>query len=263
MGASANMAETESDVTPHPGEGAPAATFMGLMMTEREFEAKAKSYFNRFDTDGSKHINSAAELNQLVTNLTFYLKIPKYCNNGGAALIEAAIKSKGDLDKNPITDVDFIAWFKEEFLSNSEGVAIHQGHGIEEHLKICCITWNVGNAMPEHDLTPFFAKGGEDYDIIAVGGQEAQYDQKVPAEATPIAAEATYMNGSKRKLHHWFGCLQTHLGDEWQPVESVELLEMRLIVFARKNKKVVVKDIESATEATGLMHIVGNKGGLL
>jgi len=72
------------------------------------------------------------------------------------------------------------------------------------------------------------------------------------------------MSGRKHQAwYHWFGVIQTHLGDAYVPVESSELLQMRLIVFAKKDIQKDIDEIETTTEATGLGGVVGNKGGLV
>jgi len=63
--------------------------------------------------------------------------------------------------------------------------------------------------------------------------------------------------------YHWFGVIATHLGPDYEAVEAAELMQMRLIVFAKKSLRGEIKDIETAVEATGILHVVGNKGGLV
>ncbi len=46
--------------------------------------------------------------------------------------------------------------------------------------------------------------------------------------------------------------IAAHLGDGWLLVECVELLEMRLIVFARQSLQADISNIATAVEATGL-----------
>ena len=107
-------------------------------------------------------------------------------------------------------------------------------------------------------------QGGDGYDIIAFGCQETDYAQKVPEGWTEVAKDGAYASGRAHKdWYHWFGVISTHLGDGYVPVESAELLEMRLIVFVKKSLQNKVSDIETATEATGLAGVVGNKGGLV
>ena len=145
--------------------------------------------------------------------------------------------------------------------------------------------------MPVHDLTPFVEavklsnripkadvcrlltrmllmynnpQGGGGHDIIAFGCQETDYDQTVPEGWTQVAKDGAFMSGRKESAwYHWFGVIQTHLGDDYAPVESAVLLQMRLIVFAKTSIKSEIDDIDTATEGTGLGGVVGNKGGLV
>lgn len=62
--------------------------------------------------------------------------------------------------------------------------------GTRLRLRVC--TWNVGNAPPPADLSAWLGTGAEDYDIIAVGAQEANFGiEKVqsPASAVSPASE--------------------------------------------------------------------------
>merc|ERR1711871_816727 len=124
--------------------------YKGLQnVSERTYTAMANSFFNRFDADGSNTINSVGEFRQLVTNLVFHLKIPNFVGEGGATLIAEAVASR-NVDKEPISKPDFVDWFRATFLADNDGGGpVTTG----ESLKLLCTTWNVGNAMPVHDLT--------------------------------------------------------------------------------------------------------------
>lgn len=137
-------------------------------------------------------------------------------------------------------------------------------------LKIGVFTWNVGNKMMDEDVSEFVAKGGGDYDILAFGCQECEYSGgfpiKVPFTSGISTEEPEYLTTSKKgtgKWHHFFAVVNSHLGAEWAPVESENLLEMRLIVFARKRHAGAIRNTKVSTEATGLLGLVGNKGGII
>ena len=73
-------------------------------------------------------------------------------------------------------------------------------------------------------------KGGGTFDLIVVGAQECAYSAKLkPTDY------ARFLTGKTEKLHNWFGQLHDHLGEQFIPVGCRELMEMRLIVFARQN----------------------------
>ena len=133
-------------------------------------------------------------------------------------------------------------------------------------LRVGIVTWNVGNYQMLHDLTPFCPAGAPDHDIFAFGAQECEYSVKINPEEAAVCVDGPtngYMSEDPGgSWHHWWACIQTHLGDEWAPVDSESLLEMRLIVFARCCLRPAITEIEHAFEATGLLGVVGNKGGI-
>lgn len=57
-------------------------------------------------------------------------------------------------------------------------------------MKLLVCTWNLGNAEPPRDLSPWIPTGGGDYDVIVVGVQEAKYKPKAPGSATAAGAES-------------------------------------------------------------------------
>jgi len=150
--------------------------------------------------------------------------------------------------------------------SDEESVSpVSPGRVVLAKPRIGVVTWNVGNhAMDATNMSPFVEPGAPDLDIIAFGAQECEYSEK-KAEYPTGSEEPTFINGveSGTKWHHWFGVIQAHLGQEWAPVQAASLLEMRLIVFARKTHAQDIKVVEYASEATGLLGLVGNKGGLI
>ena len=68
-------------------------------------------------------------------------------------------------------------------------------------------------------------------DIIAVGTQECEYS----AKSTKPTDTARFLTGATQRLHNWWGQVLDHIGEEWVPVACQQLLEMKLIVFARQN----------------------------
>ena len=84
-------------------------------------------------------------------------------------------------------------------------------------------------------------------------------------------AAAGYYSSAKvaaelKSRRHWFGVVAAAMGPEYVPVQTATLLQMRLIVFARR-VSVMEKDLITNTrvgyQATGLLNAVGNKGGLM
>ena len=61
------------------------------------------------------------------------------------------------------------------------------------------------------------------------------------------------MDGRTRQLFDFHGALQSWLGEYYLPVETVKLLEMRLIVFTHRNLKGHISTVDVKDEATGLV----------
>ena len=103
-------------------------------------------------------------------------------------------------------------------------------------------------------------RDGGDNDVIAMGMQECTYTSHKESKAVK---KAQYFGGTERSVHNFFGALVEHLGDQWEPLESAEAWEMRLIVFVRKKHRDQIHDVAYKTENTGIAGVVPNKGGLV
>eukprot|EP00455_Lapot_gusevi_P051406 TRINITY_DN7650_c0_g1_i2.p1 TRINITY_DN7650_c0_g1~~TRINITY_DN7650_c0_g1_i2.p1 ORF type:complete len:636 (-),score=195.09 TRINITY_DN7650_c0_g1_i2:4-1911(-) len=114
-----------------------------------------------------------------------------------------------------------------------------------EVISVTSCSWNVGNAPPPEDLSLWIPKEG--YRIIAIGVQECKYDPR-PPHATCAA--------------DWKACLAQHLPN-YELVAESNLWEMRLSVFVEKNYFQFISNIEFTSEATGVAHVLGNKGGVV
>ena len=58
-------------------------------------------------------------------------------------------------------------------------------------IKVLVGTWNVGNAMPPSDLDPWVPLGGGDFDVIALGVQESNYEAGGIGEITRFVRSLT------------------------------------------------------------------------
>eukprot|EP00949_MAST-11_sp_MAST-11-sp1_P004192 g4192.t1 len=144
------------------------------------------------------------------------------------------------------------------------------GQNSAEKVSVYIATWNVGNAEPSWDeiqqhLLPQFedpdtgALLGSCPGIIVIGTQECKYEVKSKATSGSSGKSAPT---KVEKANHWDGMLQSLLSRHYYLVQKISLLEMRLNVFALKKLSNLVSDVHSSTEATGLGHVYGNKGGL-
>ena len=112
------------------------------------------------------------------------------------------------------------------------------------------MSWNVGNAVPPVDISDLFLP---DQDIYVVGCQECEY--KVPI-------------GFNSVEHHWFSLVQSTVekinsSTPYAVLASRSLWQMRLIVIIKAIHAPHISHIHIDTEATGIAHVVSNKGGIL
>ncbi|KDO29986.1 hypothetical protein SPRG_05175 [Saprolegnia parasitica CBS 223.65] len=146
-------------------------------------------------------------------------------------------------------------------------------------------------------LHAWIPQHGGDFDVIAIGLQESSFKKHAsshevlektesiedddeddddataaadaaPAEQAEVPVERTEppvlvkSASSKRSLlphYAFFQQLEDHVGASYTVAGSIELMEIRLIVFVHTRNKCT--DVEKTTEATGVGNVIGNKGG--
>jgi len=154
---------------------------------------------------------------------------------------------------------------------------------VPDLLDIGIVTWNVGNEQPfvektvKDSLTDLIPRA---YDVFAIGVQECTYstnkddaaarDDDEDDRPEPKAEEPPQPSSGRKGKPA--GDLTTHAFEKiiidhaealgMVKVESATLLQMRLIVFVRKTIKYMVGEVKVAREATGLLSLIGNKGGI-
>jgi hypothetical protein len=115
-------------------------------------------------------------------------------------------------------------------------------------LNVLICSWNVGNAEPKaEEISKYWINPTDDTDLVAVGVQECAYKAA---------------NGEKQDPH-FDNIVAQSCGPDFYEVSTHHLWEMRLYVFARKKHQSFILNVEVANEATGIAHILGNKGGLI
>jgi len=115
-------------------------------------------------------------------------------------------------------------------------------------LNVLVCSWNVGNEEPkEEELRQYLITPTDDTDIVAVGVQECAYKAA---------------NGEKQDPH-FDNIVKACCGAGFYKVSCHHLWEMRLYVYARTEHKEKISNVVEAKEATGIAHILGNKGGLI
>ncbi|KAL2651579.1 hypothetical protein R1flu_019707 [Riccia fluitans] len=116
----------------------------------------------------------------------------------------------------------------------------------EQKISLFIGTWNVGNSRPPKDLTPWIPPN-PDYELVAIGSQECDYPARHP-----------FTECSKDWLH----TLSAHLGVRYKVVHSTSRGQMRLVIFVRSDSEKAISELDSGSEATGVGHVMANKGGV-
>lgn len=96
-------------------------------------------------------------------------------------------------------------------------------------LKLCVLTWNVGNAEPSEDMTGLLGeRGGAGFDMFFIGLQECEYEPANPLGPITRVAENPQLKKKISKIsHHFLQLVQEHLGDDFFPAAIRELGEMK------------------------------------
>ena len=160
--------------------------------------------------------------------------------------------------------------------SYEEAIAAHQEKlqdANDSELQVLVVSWNVGNAEPNDNELYSLLHPREDLqpDIIIFGAQECSYaKQKQKIDETSMASMTAADMAMRRSRSNtailgedkFFTSVQDALGTEYEVLEKVKLLEMKLVVCVRSELVADFSNIEKGVEATGVAHVVGNKGGL-
>lgn len=113
-------------------------------------------------------------------------------------------------------------------------------------ITIRALSWNVGNAVPDDDLSQWLGVPSHLSDLICIGAQECDYKTKT-------------MDNCE---NDWHARLSSVLGKQYESIAYVNLMQIRLIVFARKTILYRITRVHTSSEATGVGNVVGNKGGV-
>ncbi|KAJ4458289.1 putative inositol 5-phosphatase 1 [Paratrimastix pyriformis] len=122
-----------------------------------------------------------------------------------------------------------------------------------ENLRVFCGTFNCGDAPPPYETMSQWLQPG--YDLYVVAAQECAY--------TPRKEHAT-------AAADWFAAVAGALGPDYVEVCIENLWEIRLGVYTRRDLRSHIShvqvrdahDLATGTEATGVAHLAGNKGGV-
>lgn len=116
----------------------------------------------------------------------------------------------------------------------------------EQKIHVFVGTWNVGNSRPGSNLSSWLPTTPS-YDIVTIGAQECDYPAGGP-----------YTDSSK----DWMATLKSVLGSRYKVVRGFSRGQMRLVVFVRDDAEKAISEVHSGSEATGVGHVMANKGGL-
>ena len=154
--------------------------------------------------------------------------------------------------------------------------------GSFETLKVGITTWNVGNAQPLQSEVPLLLGGKDELsslDMIIVGAQEATYKPVDEAKLVEKLAQkrgdggrGSVLEDGKALEDHHHHAAQEHFYDiliaycsklGFSEVKRQSLGEMRLIVFAQEKHVKHISNVQTATAACGIAHMLKNKGGII
>jgi len=148
---------------------------------------------------------------------------------------------------------------------------IAQNNKLPHTLNIFSSSWNLGESVPPADLSSWIPVGS--YDLYVVGVQEANFGgdatpdspstraESDPRPITSSSSSATLpRDGSSER--RWFEQLDQHLGDEYEMLSGHSLWAIRIVAFVRRSLRPFIQRLQTATVATGIANVAGNKGGV-
>ena len=168
------------------------------------------------------------------------------------------------------------------------GSVSHSGR----NLQLLCCSANIGNTMPDKTMKHWVPQQGRvlkdgieiSYDVIVVGMQECMYkptpgDEPDHAEFTSDEEHDEDEGKSKSTKGGWMttfkdkfdeSCtkhinktIQSCLGAGYKMVAHEKVMQMRILVFAKTEHAESITDVETTKENTGLLSVLGNKGGVV
>eukprot|EP00602_Paraphysomonas_sp_CaronLab_P009117 CAMPEP_0185026172 /NCGR_PEP_ID=MMETSP1103-20130426/10132_1 /TAXON_ID=36769 /ORGANISM="Paraphysomonas bandaiensis, Strain Caron Lab Isolate" /LENGTH=602 /DNA_ID=CAMNT_0027559665 /DNA_START=90 /DNA_END=1898 /DNA_ORIENTATION=- len=113
----------------------------------------------------------------------------------------------------------------------------------------------MGNAPPERSFEQMVPIRGGEYDVIALGLQEATWSVKKTKEESETSAEAQCV----RQL---LAAVKDILDDDFFMVAHNKRGQMQQLVYGRQSMKSRISKVEKIAENTGFFHVFPNKGGL-
>jgi hypothetical protein len=140
---------------------------------------------------------------------------------------------------------------KEEWTTHysEKGAEFEVAHG---EVKLLVASWNMGNAKATN-LDVLIPNQGAGYDMIVLGCQESTYKAKK-------GITTLFMDASVAELRD---SVEAAIGDEFYRAHYVKQVQMQLLIYARKEMRSRISNLEYSTENTGFFGVLPNKGGIL
>lgn len=112
-------------------------------------------------------------------------------------------------------------------------------------------TWNVNGKSPSTSIKPWLLNSNEP-DILVFGFQEIDLSTQ---------AHLLYNDGAKKT--EWIKCITECIGTtEYTQVSSKQLVGILIVLFVKVSLFEHVSEVSSNQVATGVMGMLGNKGGI-
>ncbi|XP_020245468.1 type I inositol polyphosphate 5-phosphatase 12-like [Asparagus officinalis] len=130
----------------------------------------------------------------------------------------------------------------------------------QENFKVLAGTWNVGQERASRDsLVTWLAPAASDVGLVVVGLQEIEMGAGFLAMAA--AKESVGLEGSVNGIW-WLDSIGKALDEGFERIGSRQLAGLLIGVWARKNLRPHIGDVDAAAVPCGLGRAIGNKGGV-
>lgn len=174
-----------------------------------------------------------------------------------ASMISSLSKSMDDLDSIGLISDHFGPGTKPVTTNRDKQIQLYMADReteftIKRPMKIFCGTWNVNGQAASVNIHTWLSHDEIAPDIYALGFQELD-----------LSKEAFIFNDSTREMD-WYRQVSTslHPSATYRKVRLIRLVGMMIVVFVKTDHAPHVSEISAEYVGTGLMGVMGNKGGV-